>query len=203
MFKSLSKSTLIMFLFDLVILGCVSLYGAEHFGFSFGERICAVTLITFTGLFSLFLKGQYKIREFNVTLWNAYRLFEGVVFAHIPALLVLVFFVGKLILLKFAVLNILVIFLCQYVYRLGFHYYLFNLKKVKRVLIIGANDNAHAVLDVIKNQKALQMEVVGIVKSAEADKKLSEGLSQLLHYELTENDKMTHEYQIKLSLIHI
>ena len=197
MFKSLSKSTIIMFIFDLIILSSVSLYIALDSGFSSAAKISGVIIITLTGLFSLFLKGQYKIREFNITLWNAYRLLEGVIFAQIPALIVLAFMVDKLILLKYVGVNIIAIFVCLYVYRLGFHYYLFNLKKTKRVLIIGANDNAHAVVDVIKNKKALQMEVVGIVKSAEVDKKLSEGLSQALHYELTENDRMTHAYQIK------
>ena len=37
----------------------------------------------------LLLKNNYKIREFNITLWNTYRLLEGMVFAHIPAAILL------------------------------------------------------------------------------------------------------------------
>ena len=163
MFKSLSKSTIIMFIFDLIILSSVSLYLALDSGFSSVAKISGVVIITLTGLFSLFLKGQYKIREFNITLWNAYRLLEGVIFAQIPALIVLAFMVDKLILLKYVGVNIIAIFVCLYVYRLGFHYYLFNLKKEKNILILGTNERAKVLAEEIKNKKALRMNVVGLV----------------------------------------
>ena len=192
MIKSLSKSTSIMFVFDLLVFAFSTsiFYGAlcDHSDSFSLNRVLVATVVVIAGLFSLFLKGQYKIREFNITLWNAYRLLEGVVFAHIIPAIVLFFFVSKMTLLKFLGLNICTIFLCLYVYRIGFHYYLFNLKKVKKVLIIGANDKAKAVADVIHNKQALQMEVVGIVKSAVIDKKLSEGLSKAMHFELTPSD---------------
>lgn len=185
--KSLSKSTTIMFLFDLAILCLSTLFWCNYLQLSVNIQAITVCLITLTGLITLFLKGYYKIREFNVTSWNAYRLFEGVVFAHIPALLLL-FFIPSDILLKFIGFDILTVFIGLYLYRLSFHYYLFNIKKIKKVLIIGANDKAKAVAEVIKNKKALQMEVVGIVKAAEFDKTLSEGLSKAMHFDLTQND---------------
>ena len=98
--------------------------------------ILATVVVTVVGLFSLFLKGQYKVREHNLTAWNAYRLFEGVVFANIPVGSLLFFLVPKLVLVKFLGLNILTIFVVLAIYRACFHYYLFNFKKVKRVLIV-------------------------------------------------------------------
>ena len=188
MTKSLSKSTWIMFIFDLLILSFSTIYWCNSFGLSIKISGLTVCLITLTGLIVLFLKGNYKIREFNVTLWNAYRLFEGAVFANIPAGLLLFFLIPNKTLIEFVGFNILTIFAGIYLYRLGFHYYLFNIKRVKKVLIIGANDKAKAVAEVIKNKKALQMEVVGIVKAAEIDKNLSEELSKAMHFNLTQSD---------------
>ena len=194
--KTLSKSVIIMFLYDTLIFGLSSCLWYVKFNLIFKMLIPAVLLIVATGLFTLFLKANYKIREFNNTFKNCYLLFEGVIFSQIPAAILLAFFNLNFSLAKFLVANTFTIFVLLKLYRIGFHHYLFEYKKVKKVLIIGANDNANAVIDVIKNKKALQMKVVGVVKSAEIDKKLSEDLSQTLHYEITEADKREHEYQI-------
>lgn len=188
MTKSLSKSTWIMFIFDLLILSFSTIYWCNSFELSIKISGLTVCLITLTGLIVLFLKGNYKIREFNITKWNTYRLFEASVFANIPTGLLLFFLIPNKTLIEFVGFNILTIFAGIYLYRLGFHYYLFNIKRVKKVLIIGANDKAKAVAEVIKNKKALQMEVVGIVKAAEIDKNLSEELSKAMHFNLTQSD---------------
>ena len=190
--KKLSKSTSIMFLFDLSIftLSTNLLYGIfydnnDYFSLN---RIFVVTVVVLGGLYSLFLKGQYKIREFNITLWNAYRLFEGVVFAHVIPAIILFFSVGKITLLKFLGVNICTIFCCLYLYRLGFHYYLFNLKKVKRILIVGANERAKAIINEINNKPALKMQVAGIVKSAEANKTIAKLDSEVFGFHLSQKD---------------
>lgn len=78
MIKSLSKSTGIMFLFDLSVFAFSTsvFYGSlcDHNDSFSLNRVLVVAVVVVAGLFSLFLKGQYKIREFNITLWNAYRL---------------------------------------------------------------------------------------------------------------------------------
>ena len=187
--KSLSKSTSIMFLFDLLVFAfSTSIFYVLLCGHNDScslSKVLIVTVVVIAGLFSLFLKGQYKIREFNVTLWNAYRLLEGVIFAHIIPAIVLFFFVNKMTLLKFLGLNICTIFLCLYIYRLGFHYYLFNLKKVKRVLVVGANERAKAIIKEINNKQALKMQVVGVVKSAEANKAIAELDSKVFGFNLS------------------
>ena len=188
MLKTLSRSVAIMFLFDLVIL-CLSTYlVGSYFAFNLKVLLMTICFVVITGLITNYLKGNYKIREFNPTFWNIYRMLEGMIFTHIPVAVLLFFFIPKRTLSEFLVSNILIIFAGLYLYRLGFHYYLFNLKKVKKVLIIGANDKAKAVAEVIKNKQSLQMEVVGIVKTGEVDKKLSEGLSKAMHFNLTKND---------------
>ena len=117
MIKSLSKSTSIMFLFDLLVF----VFSTSIFYESLCDynnfcrlNIFVVAIVVIVGLFSLFLKGQYKIREHRLTGWNAYRLFEGVVFAHIIPAIVLFFLISKLALIKFLGLNICAIFLCLY-----------------------------------------------------------------------------------------
>ncbi len=92
MFKTLSKSVNIMFLFDLLILIGSTLAWAKLFGYTPKAIIFLILLVTIVGLIVLFLKGNYKIREFNITGKNTYLLFEGVVMMHIiPALYLFIF----------------------------------------------------------------------------------------------------------------
>ena len=184
MFKALSRSVSIMFAFDFFILMILTAFWCKYFNLQNQTELLTSAFICITGLIVLFLKGYYKVREFNITLWNAYRLFEGVVFAHIPVCIVLFFFIDKIILAKFLCFNILTVWFLLYIYRVCFHFYLFNIKKIKKVLIIGANDRAKVVADVIKNKKALKMEAAGIVKTSEIEK-----TSEFKEIEIFENEK--------------
>ena len=82
--KSLSKSVLVMFIYDLLVFLLSSWFWYEKTGLDKKLFIPAVALVVVTGLFTLFLKANYKIREFNNTGKNLYLLFEGVVFSQIP-----------------------------------------------------------------------------------------------------------------------
>lgn len=166
--QSLSRSTGLMFTFDLAVLFIVTYYFAGNFANN-TMSVLTTILVTIVGLFSFYLKGQYKIREHNLTKWNLYRLFEGILFANIPAVLLLFFFVPKLVLFRFLILNICSIFICLALYRICFHYYLFNFKPVKNILIIGTNKNAKLIADEIMAKKALKMKVVGFVKDTTDD----------------------------------
>jgi len=98
--SSLSRSTKIMFIFDLLtLIGVTNLTVDYTIGNSCSLviKIITISLIAITGLFSLFLKGNYKIREFNINKKNAYLLFEGCVFAHIPALIIILFLASNII----------------------------------------------------------------------------------------------------------
>ena len=181
MTKSLSKSTWIMFIFDLLILFFSTIYWCNSFELSIKVSVLSICLITLTGLFVLFLKGNYKIREFNPTFWNFYRWFEVVVFTHISVAILLFFLVDKSVLLKFLGLNILLIYAGLSIYRLCFHYYLFNFKKVKRILIVGVNDRAKVLAEEIINKKALKMEVVGLVRTDEIERKIKEMTREIFH----------------------
>ena len=70
--KTLSKSVIIMFLYDALIFGLSSYFWYAKFNLTSKMLIPAVLLIVATGLFTLFLKANYKIREFNNTLKNCY-----------------------------------------------------------------------------------------------------------------------------------
>lgn len=167
--KTLSKSVIIMFLYDALIFGLSSYFWYAKFNLTSKMLIPAVLLIVATGLFTLFLKANYKIREFNNTLKNCYLLFEGVIFSQIPTAILLAFFGLNLNVAKFFVMNILTIFALLKLYRIVFHYYLFNFKRVKNILIIGTNKNAKLMADEILAKKALRMNVVGFVKDTTDD----------------------------------
>lgn len=162
--KTLSRSVTVMFLFDFTILSLSTFFVTGFFGFPPVLRFLSIFLITVTGLVSLFLKGNYGIREFNPTLWNIYRLFEGVIIAHVPAVLVLFFPADKSDLFGFLGLNIIIVFLLLLIYRDCFHYYLFRLKKAKNVLILGADERARIIADEIQSKYALKMNVAAFVK---------------------------------------
>lgn len=167
--KTLSKSVIIMFLYDALIFGLSSYFWYAKFNLTSKMLIPAVLLIVATGLFTLFLKANYKIREFNNTLKNCYLLFEGVIFSQIPAAILLAFFNLNYSLAKFLILNTITIFVLLKFYRIIFHYYLFNFKRVKNILIIGTNQNAKLIADEIMAKKALRMNVVGFVKDTTDD----------------------------------
>ena len=167
--KTLSKSVIIMFLYDALIFGLSSYLWYAKFNLTPKMLIPAVLLIVATGLFTLFLKANYKIREFNNTLKNCYLLFEGVIFSQIPTAILLAFFNLNFSLAKFLIFNTITIFVLLKVYRIIFHYYLFNFKRVKNILIMGTNKNAKLMADEILAKKALRMNVVGFVKDTNDD----------------------------------
>ena len=150
--KQLSKSVFIMFLFDLSVFSVSTLYWYSCFHLPVYLRELITVLILTTGMFSLYLKANYKIREFNITGKNTYLLFEGVIFAHIPAL-ILFLFAGRIKTFLFLVLNIITVFIILRLYRALFHIYLFKLKKSKNILILGTGKDAKLIADEINNKQ--------------------------------------------------
>lgn len=166
MFKTLSKSVFIMFIFDLLILFLSTLMWAYKFNYSAKAIIFLTLLVVTIGLIVLFLKGNYKIREFNITGKNTYLLFEGIVMMHvIPALYLFIFASSVGTTLEFLFANILTTFVCLRLYRALFHFYLFKIKRTKNILILGTDKRARVIADEINNKYALKMSVVGFVQN--------------------------------------
>ncbi len=165
--KLLSKSTLIMFLFDLATLVLSTVYWYSNLDLPFEHMDITVLLTALAGVIVLFLKENYKVREFNNTLKNSYLLFEGIVFSQIPATVILLTFDQGVESFEFILMNLLTIYIILFVYRRIFHYYLFNIKKIKNVLIIGANSNGKLIADEIVAKKALRMNVLGFINEGE------------------------------------
>lgn len=152
-----------MFLFDIaVMLISTTLW---YNCFSLPESLLNITVLitVLSGISVLFLKDNYKIREFNTTLKNYYLLFEGVVFMQIPPAILLLTFVRDANSFEFMFANLLTIFVFLRIYRILFHYYLFNIKRTKNVLIIGNNENAKLIAGEINGKKALKMRVMDYV----------------------------------------
>lgn len=166
MFKTLSKSVFIMFIFDLLILFLSTLMWAYKFSYSAKAIIFLTLSVVVVGLIVLFLKGNYKIREFNITGKNTYLLFEGIVMMHvIPALYLFIFASSVGTTIEFLFANILTTFVCLRIYRALFHIYLFKIKKTKNILILGTDKRARVIADEINNKYALKMSVVGFVQN--------------------------------------
>ena len=159
----LSRSIVIMFLFDIVVYLFSTIFWFDYFKLPLNFMDLTVMITVLSGVLVLFLKDNYKVREFNVTLKNYYLLFEGVVFSQIPAAILLLMFADSVNSLEFLLVNLLTIFVLLRTYRILFHYYLFNIKRIKNVLIVGAGKNARLMADEIINKKALKMNVVGFI----------------------------------------
>lgn len=136
--KSLSKSTWIMFLFDFMIFYISTYFFANYFNYTPKAIAILCCLVVSVGLIVLYLKGNYKIREHNITFKNSYLLFEGIVMTHVLPVFYLVIFAASVTdTLRFITTNILTIFVLLELYRIFYHLYLFKLKKVKNILIVG------------------------------------------------------------------
>ena len=176
----LSKSILIMFLFDIAVMVASTTFWYSGFGLPENLLDMTVLITALSGVAVLFLKDNYKIREFNTTLKNYYLLFEGMVFAHIPTAILLLTFTNGADTFEFILANLLTIFVVLRIYRLLFHYYLFNIKKVKNVLIIGNDKNAKLIADEIMAKTALKMNVVGFVEDIESEDYIPDGHLKVL-----------------------
>ncbi len=182
----LSKSVSIMFLFDLIVLAVSAGFWYSYTGLEKNLFLPVCMLIVLCGLITLYLKSNYEIREFNITSKNTYLLFEGVIFAHIPAAILLYFSESPILSITFLISNILTVFVILRIYRALFHIYLFHIKKTKNVLIIGTNNNAQIMAEEIKNKKALKMEVVGFIEDF-----------QNAENTITENNKIYKKEELK------
>ncbi len=165
----LSRSVVVMFLFDLFVLVSSTSYWYKQFQLNNNFLILTSLVITLCGLATFFLKSNYEIREFNITVKNTYLLFEGVIFAHVPAAILLYLIQPSFNSLKFLFANIVTIFVILRLYRALFHLYLFKIKRVKNVLIIGTNHNAKVIADEIMNKKALRMQVSAFVQDTQQE----------------------------------
>ena len=72
--KLISRSILIMFIFDLITISVSSIFWYDRLGLPDDLLNLSVMLIVLTGLISLYLKGNYRIREYIHTLNNTYLL---------------------------------------------------------------------------------------------------------------------------------
>ena len=166
--KSLSRSTWIMFLFDLIILCLSTYYWTNIFSYTPKAIIILCCLVVLIGLIILYLKSNYKIREHNINFKNSYLLFEGIVMAHVlPVLYLVVFAASVTDTLRFIATNILTIFVLLELYRIFYHLYLFKLKKVKNILILGTDERARVIADEIQGKYALKMNVAGFVQEGD------------------------------------
>lgn len=198
--KILSKSIPIMFTFDLIILGFSTTFWYGFFQLPQNLKIVTVIFVVLTGLISLFLKANYKIREFNNTKKNTYLLFEGVIFSQIPVFIFLLLYFKHLVVIKFLFANLITIFTGLKLYRLIFHYYLFNFKPTKNVLIIGNNSYSKLIADEIINKKALMMNIVGFVEDF-SQEDIIEDKSYKIYKQPVDLSKLIKEKRIDIVVI--
>lgn len=200
--KSLSKSTKIMFLFDLIVLLVSTYYWANFFNYTTKAVALLCILTIFTGLIVLYLKGSYKIREFNITVKNAYLLFEGVVMMHVlPAVYLLIYATSLKSTINFLALNILTVFILLRIGRAFDHFYLFKVKKVKNILILGTDERARVVADEINGKFALRMKVAGFVQVCESEEEYVQDNNVPIYKNVTDLSQIIDENNIDIVVI--
>ncbi len=169
-----------MFLFDMAVMLISTTFWYSGFGLPENLLDMTVLITVLSGIAVLFLKDNYKIREFNTTLKNYYLLFEGMVFAQIPPAILLLTFTHDANTFEFILANLITIFIFLRIYRLLFHYYLFHIKRTQNVLIIGNDKNAKLIADEITAKKALKMQVIGFIEDTEAEDYIPESSLKVL-----------------------
>lgn len=179
----LSRSIFIMLIFDILILFISTSFWYKYFNLPENLFLGSIAIIIITGFIVLFLKDNYKIREFNISPKNYYLLFEGIFISHVPLLIFLLTINHNLKTLEFIVLNILTVYIFLAVYRNFFHLYLFKFKKIKNVLIVGTNKEAKLIADEIINKKALKMNVIGFVKDNEEENIINDSNTKIFDQE--------------------
>ena len=115
--KFLSKSIWVMLTVDIITFLVSTTFWYDKFSMPEEFLHLTVFITVLAGLAVLFLKDNYKIREFNVNLKNHYLLFEGIVFSQIPAAILLLTFADNVNSLEFVLANLVTIFLVLQVYR--------------------------------------------------------------------------------------
>ena len=179
----LSRSIFIMLIFDILILFISTSFWYKYFNLPENLFIISIALITIIGFIVLFLKDNYKIREFNISSKNYYLLFEGIFIFHVPLLIFLFTIKHNIQTLEFIGLNILTVYIFLAAYRNLFHLYLFKFKKIKNVLIVGTNKEAKLIADEIINKKALKMRVIGFVKDNEEENIINDSGTKIFDLE--------------------
>ncbi len=169
-----------MFLFDMAVMLVSTTFWYAGFGLPENLLDMTVLITVLSGIAVLFLKDNYKIREFNTTLKNYYLLFEGMVFAQIPPAILLLTFTHDANTFEFILANLITIFIVLRIYRILFHYYLFHIKRTQNVLIIGNDRNAKLIADEITAKKALKMQVVGFIEDTESEDYIPESSLKVL-----------------------
>lgn len=202
MFKSLSKSTTIMFLFDFIVLSLSTFIWASIFEYTPKAIVILCITTVLTGLAVLFLKGHYKIREFNVNMKNTYLLFEGVVMTHvIPAAYLLIFASSITSTINFIAVNIITIFIILRLYRAFYHFYLFRIKREKNILILGSDHRAKVIADEIQGKKALRMRVAGFVQVNETNEEFAQDDNVLIYKDVKNLSQIIEENEIDIVVI--
>ena len=179
----LSRSIFIMLIFDILILFISTSFWYKYFNLPENLFLGSIAIIIITGFIVLFLKDNYKIREFNISPKNYYLLFEGIFISHVPLLIFLLTINHNLKTLEFIVLNILTVYIFLAVYRNFFHLYLFKFKKIKNVLIVGTNKEAKLIANEIINKKALKMQVIGFVKDNDEENIINDSNTKIFDQE--------------------
>lgn len=203
MLRTLSRSVIIMFMFDIVVFSLISFLNCQIFNIGGVAQLVAVGLTTLMGIVVLYLKANYKIREFNINRKNIYLLLEGVVMAHIPAAIILFFLLTAKQNILFVITNIVIIFVILELYRLLFHLYLFRFKPKKNILIVGSDKRAKLIADEIMNKKALMMKVAGFIQDPQNDEEMILDTKIPIYGNLDDLSKIIKESNINIVIVAI
>ena len=99
----------------------------------------------------------------------------------LPAVYLMIFAASITSTLKFLAINTATIFVILWIYRVAFHFYLFNIKKEKNILILGTDERAMIVADEIQSKAALKMKVIGFVQGDFSEEIINDSKVQIFN----------------------
>lgn len=165
--KVISKSIYVLMVIDALIFEVLTLFTAANYNIPEKNTILTTILFTVCGVYVLFMKGFYKIRNYELDPKDAYLLFEGIVLAAVIPFVTLLFFDFNWLAFKFLLVDVICIYIVIFIWRKLFYYHRKYLKPSSNILIIGAGDVGKIMAKEILNRPMLKQNLVGFVDNYE------------------------------------
>jgi exopolysaccharide biosynthesis polyprenyl glycosylphosphotransferase len=163
----LTNSTCVLFTTDITIFLIGTYFSSYYFNISPDLYTISTILLSLFGIYSLFLRGYYKIRKYNFFLKDAYILLEALLLAFVIPSIILFLLKFDERVFQFLLTDLFVIYLLLLIWRSGFYQYRKKLHPVKNVLIIGAGKSGDEISREILARPELKLNISGFIDNDE------------------------------------
>ena len=199
---NLSKSAYMVFIADILIFGFSAFIAGRIFNLPPLLEILTVALLCLFGVYTLFLKGYYRIRKYDFLVKDAYHLLESAILAIIiPAVVALMLKFDRTV-FYFVIANLGILYLLLLVWRISFYECRNRFKKPKNIVIVGAGYSGSDISLEILKRPELKLNIAGFVDNDE--NKLNTDINGIkVIGRISDLKKIIDAYDIKLVIIAI